>query len=41
MTIPGVVTAQLLQLRNELSSTLAGFFGDYDLLLCPSAPGEA
>lgn len=41
LTITGVVTAQLLQLRNELSGSLARFFDDYDLLLCPTAPVEA
>jgi aspartyl-tRNA(Asn)/glutamyl-tRNA(Gln) amidotransferase subunit A len=39
--ISGVETAQLLQLRNELSAALANFFGEYDLLLCPTAPVEA
>jgi aspartyl-tRNA(Asn)/glutamyl-tRNA(Gln) amidotransferase subunit A len=40
-TLPGTATAELLQLRNGLSSALAAFFNDYDLLLCPTAPVEA
>lgn len=40
-TLSGVHTARLLELRNGLSLSLATFFDDYDLLLCPTAPVEA
>ncbi len=39
--IPGTVTAAMLQLRDRLGATLARFFADHDLLLCPTAPVEA
>lgn len=39
--VSGPQLAGLLQLRDRLDKAFAGFFAQYDLLLCPSAPVEA
>lgn len=39
--VSGPQLAAVLMLRDKLAQALAGFFSDYDLLLCPTAPVEA